>query len=191
MINDTATFITPVSTESTLQPSSAANVKEFRAKIFKQHMEIGKLKEELECAEADKKELEEEIKQRNEEIYQMNEKMIMLEINSSMTLGGDARIINDIQGRLDRLHDNNVRRVSDLHKLKQCLERLKCDLHVLYLSKKLNKDNSQVYEDRTANTNDEGGEDFTAQDNSADSDRMVSDQIQGTLELIQKLESAL
>ena len=58
-------------------------------------MEILKLKEELEQAELDKKELENEIKQRNEEIYQMNEKLILLEINSSMNMGGEKQV-NDM-----------------------------------------------------------------------------------------------
>jgi hypothetical protein len=34
-------------------------------------------------------------------------------------------------------------------KLKQCLERLKCDLHVLFLSKKLNKDEDSIGNDDT------------------------------------------
>lgn len=76
-----------------------------------------KLKEELEQAELDKKELENEIKQRNEEIYQMNEKLILLEINSSMTMGGEKQV-NEMQNKIDRMHDNNQRRVGDLHKLK-------------------------------------------------------------------------
>ena len=54
-------------------------LKDRAAKIYKQHMEIVKLKHELEGALDEKKTIEEEIKVRNEEVYKMNEKMIFLE----------------------------------------------------------------------------------------------------------------
>jgi precorrin-2 methylase len=71
--------------------TASKSSKELSMKIVKQHMEIQRLKEELEQAVQDKLELENEVKSRNEEIYQMNEKMIMNEINSSMTMatGGE------------------------------------------------------------------------------------------------------
>lgn len=49
-----------------------------------------------------------------------------------------------------------MRRVGDMHRLKTCLERLKCDLHVLYLSKKLNKESDAAFGDKTNNTNEDG-----------------------------------
>lgn len=54
-------------------------LKDRAAKIYKQHMEIVKLKHELEGALDEKKTIEEEIKVRNEEVYKMNEKMIFME----------------------------------------------------------------------------------------------------------------
>ena len=54
-------------------------LKDRAAKIYKQHMEIVKLKHELEMAMEDKKTVEEEIKVRNEEVYKMNERMIFIE----------------------------------------------------------------------------------------------------------------
>lgn len=100
-----------------------------------------KLKKELEKILEEKTELENEIKSRNEEIYQMNERLMMLEINSSMNNtgnGADRQQVNELQSKLDRVNDTNVRRANDIHKLKQCLDRLRCDLHMMFLNKKLN-----------------------------------------------------
>jgi hypothetical protein len=55
--------------------------------------------------------------------------------------------MSELQSKMDKIYDANMKRVSDISKLKQCLERLKCDLHVLYLSKKLNKEASQMQDD--------------------------------------------
>ena len=73
-------------------------------------------------------------------------------------------------------------------KLKQCLERLRCDLHVLYLSKKLNRD-----EDGTATTlNNQDGETSNANaEQSADSEKIIKDQIQNTMDFISKIEQSL
>ena len=56
-----------------------ATLKERAAKIYKQHLEIVKLKQELKNASEEKAAVEDEIKNRNEEIYKMNEKMIFME----------------------------------------------------------------------------------------------------------------
>ena len=102
-----------------------------------------KLREELERAQEEKRELEQEIKCRNEEIYQMNERLLLQEINSSSTLISDPKVVQELQAKMDRIYDANVRRVTDMSKLRQCLERLKCDLHVMYLSKKLNRSSNE------------------------------------------------
>ena len=86
------------------------------------------MQEELEEVQSDKEELENEVKLRNEEIYQMNEKMILNEINSSMTLGAGGEAITELQSKIQRMQDTNKRRVNDMSKLKQSLERLRCDL---------------------------------------------------------------
>ena len=82
-------------------------------------MEILRLKEELEQAMQEKLDLENEVKSRNEEIYQMNEKLIMNEINSSMTIGVGGEQITDLQAKIVKMQDNNKRRVTDMAKLKQ------------------------------------------------------------------------
>jgi len=61
------------------------------------------LQEELEEVQTEKEELENEVKLRNEEIYQMNEKMILNEINSSMTLGAGGEAISELQGKIQRM----------------------------------------------------------------------------------------
>lgn len=74
-----------------------------------------------------------------------------------------------------------MKRVSDMTKLKSYIERLKCDLNVLFLSKKLNKDLP------VENALDDSGFNAT-QEASMDSDKMINEQIQGTLDFINKLE---
>ena len=54
-------------------------LKDRAAKIYKQHMEIVKLRHELEAAVEEKNTVELEIKSRSEEVYKMNEKMIFME----------------------------------------------------------------------------------------------------------------
>jgi hypothetical protein len=54
----------------------------------------------------------------------------------------DQNKLNELQSKLDRNQDINLRRVSDMGKLKSILERLRCDLQVLILSKKLNQEES-------------------------------------------------
>ena len=55
--------------------------KDFQLKIFKQHKELVKAREELDALQEDKRDLEAEIKSRNDEIYQLNEKLMLLEIS--------------------------------------------------------------------------------------------------------------
>ena len=73
-----------------------------------------------------------------------------------------------------------------MHNLKQSLERLRCDLHVLLIGKKLNKDNSKANESDFLN-----GEETTQQEQSTDSEKMVTEQIQQTLDIILKIEQSL
>lgn len=60
--------------------------------------------------------------------------------------------MSELQNKIERMQDVNTRRVGDINRLRQCIERLKCDLHVLFLSKKLNKDNNQndILDDSTS-----------------------------------------
>ena len=125
----------------------------------------------------DKLDLENEVKSRNEELYQMNEKMIINEINSSMTMagaGGEQQIAG-LQNKVQKYQDGNRKRASDLVKLKQSLERLRCDLHVLYLSKKLNKESTLTNDERDASNYENASESNLGQEQSADSDKIVKD----------------
>ena len=90
-----STFIQPVeSSDATEQPKTESEskgasgadsakqkqaLKDRQAKIFKQHVEIVSLKNDLKTAVEEKAQLEQEIKSRSEEVYKMNEKMIFLE----------------------------------------------------------------------------------------------------------------
>lgn len=87
-----------------------------------------------------------------------------------------------MQSKLDKFQDVNYRRVVDLSKLKQSLERLKCDLQVLFLSKKLNKQDEEL----NFHHDDSG-----AQEASTDSEKLIGEQIQGTLEFISKIEQSI
>ena len=78
-------FITPaadgtaVQVNKSMDADTKSTLKERAAKIYKQHIEIQKLKAELNRATEEKATVEDEIKNRNEEMYKMNEKMIFLE----------------------------------------------------------------------------------------------------------------
>ena len=92
--------------------------------------------------------------------------------------GADQKVIAEMQNKLDRVFDVNARRVNDMMRLKQYMERLKCDLQILSLNRKQGK---------------LGGDDTPEdmmQEASYDSDRMVNDQITNTLEFITKIIEA-
>lgn len=59
----------PVVIEPAEESKQSKPSKDQRAKIFKQHMEIMKLREELQNALTERQQLEEEIKARREEVY--------------------------------------------------------------------------------------------------------------------------
>lgn len=42
--------------------------------------------------------------------------------------GADAKQLSDLQAKLDKVFDVNARRANDMMRLKQYLERLKCDI---------------------------------------------------------------
>jgi len=48
----------------------------------------------------------------------MNEKLILLEINSSMIIGGDMGRVKEVETKLDRMIANNKKRITDMTKLK-------------------------------------------------------------------------
>ena len=104
--------------------SSGPTKNEQSEKIFKQHLEICKLQSQLEELQKEKIVLEEEAQNKQAELYELNQKLIMQEINTSqITVQNDYRR-SDMQQKIERLTDNNIKRVGDLQKLKNCLERL-------------------------------------------------------------------
>ena len=76
----------------------------------------------------------------------MNEKMIFLEYEKQAEANKQLANMdgnNQIQGlkaQLDKYQNNNIRRIMDLQKLRKCLNRLRNDLYVFKLSKKLQKE---------------------------------------------------
>ena len=56
--------------------------------------------------------------------------------------------------------------MNDMSKLRQCVERLKCDLHVLFLSKKLNRETNNDILDDSGNP---------IQEYSTDSDKIIGE----------------
>ena len=95
--------------------------------MFKQHLELQKVNELLGQAELDKANLQEEVKGRNAEMYAMSEKMILSEYQGATLEDPIAKMAN-LQDRYDKVVDSNVRRVSDLQKLRSSINRLKSDL---------------------------------------------------------------
>ena len=79
----------------------------------------------------------------------MNEKMIFLEYekqaesNKQLANMNGNNQIQGLKAQLDQYQNNNIRRIMDLQKLRKCLNRLRNDLYVFKLSKKLQKE-SQI-----------------------------------------------
>ena len=131
-----------VSSAPASDPKKAQLLKDRAAKIFKQHMEIVKLREELAKASEEKKQIEEELKSRTDEVYEMNQKMIFLEfqkqqadIQQLSSVANNAT--QDLKEKIERMEDQNLRRVFDMQKLKKSLNRLKNELYYFKLSKNL------------------------------------------------------
>jgi hypothetical protein len=66
----------------------------------------------------------------------MQAKIIMLEYKGS-SLDTPMNKMNALQNKYEKLVDSNVRRVIDIQKLRSALVRLKSDLHVLQITKKV------------------------------------------------------
>ena len=72
----------------------------------------------------------------------MNEKMIFMEYEKQAEVNRQlsdmtTNKVQDLKLQLDKCQDNNIRRILDLQKLRKSLNRLKNDLYVFKLSKKL------------------------------------------------------
>ena len=132
------TNVSSISNANLQDPTQLAQMQENAMKVFKQHLEIVKLKEELESAIKDKEELEEEISSRNKEIYEMNEKMILMEMNYANSKQQDMITIQDLKEALERQAKSDKSNYNFI-KFKDCLERLKCDLELLKISEKFSK----------------------------------------------------
>ena len=144
-----------VSSAPSSDPKKAQLLKERAAKIFKQHVEIMKYREELKLAMEDKEQIEAELKARSDEVYEMNQKMIFLEFQKQqddmkhMSAVASTKT-QDLKDRIERMIDQNLRRVFDMQQLKKSLNRLKNDLYYFKLSKKL-----QSQANSNKNNNDE------------------------------------
>lgn len=76
----------------------------------------------------------------------MNEKLIFMEYekqaeaNKQLAEMGQSNKVQELRTQIEKHQDANVRRIVDLQKLRKCLNRLKNDLYVYKLSKKLQKE---------------------------------------------------
>jgi len=183
-------------------PAQLAQIQENAMKVFKQHLEIVKLKEELEAALREKEELEEEVSSRSKEVYEMNERLILMEMNHATARQQDLTTIQELRDALDKqskLDRTNYR----FAKFKDCLERLRCDLELLKLSEKFAKNRNKQHFDESEPKQDEAflGDSLTdaknaksANDSSgsirnASSDRLVLDNIQRSIDLIAAIQA--
>lgn len=123
-----------------------------------------RLQEELDELKQEKEEIEANLKARNEEYYQLNEKLIKFE----------QIVLPEIQGKLDRANEMNSRKVNDLIRVKQYIERLRSDFFMLSSYRR----NGKV---------EEPNPDEMMLEASNDSDRIVNDQISSTLDIINKI----
>lgn len=116
-------------------------LQDLKTKLFKSHMELVKHKQLLEECQADLFQSQEELKQRNQEMYEMNAKLILMEYQGASVHDPLGRL-NNLQERYDRLLDQQVRRQSDVQKLRQALIRLRQDINVVQMAKRTNQNNS-------------------------------------------------
>ena len=129
----------------------------------------------------------------------MSEKMIFLEFEkqaeANKQLSDMASVrVHDLRSQLEKCQDANIRRIVDLQKLRKSLNRLKNDLYVFKLSKRLQSESqnrqsiapietaeSQPNEEESKDAAAEGGGSADVSKNSGgatiDSDKMVSEQI--------------
>lgn len=183
-------------------PAQQAQIQENAMKVFKQHIEIVKLKEELENAKKEKEELEEEISTRNKEIYEMNERIILMEMNAATAKEKDLNTIQDLKNLLEQ--QNKKQKVTyDFSKFKDHLERLRCDLELLMLSDKFTQnrnkkhfnDSDKVEENLGDNLNDlqqdSNLDDSHNSSKNMSSDKLVLDNIQRSIELILLLQQEI
>ena len=106
------------------------------------------------------------MKLKREEIYQLTEKLMVLEESTAA----------EWQAKLDKVFDINARRVNDMQRLKQYIERLRTDMQILHYNRRQARvDGDSIEGDQEA---------------SNDSDRMVNEQIASTLEYISKIIEA-
>lgn len=118
------TNVSSISNINVQDPVQLAQMQENAMKVFKQHIEITKLKEELDAALKEKEELEEEISSRNKEMYEINEKMILMEMNFTNMKQHDQLTIQELKNEIERQH--RLEKSSyNFMKFKDCLERLK------------------------------------------------------------------
>ena len=118
------TNVSSISNINAQDPVQLAQMQENAMKVIKQHIEITKLKEELEAALKEKEEIEEEISSRNKEMYEMNEKMILMEMNFTNSKQQDQLTIQELKNEIDRQHKIEKSNYNFI-KFKDCLERLK------------------------------------------------------------------
>lgn len=52
--------------------------------------------------------------------------------------------VQDLKLQLDKCQDSNIRRILDMQKLRKCLNRLKNDLYVFKLSKRLQNESQKA-----------------------------------------------
>jgi hypothetical protein len=101
-------------------------------KVIKLTLELNKVREELDQVVREKVELEEEVKNRNSEMMELNEKLMMNE-------GSDPLAVTELQSQIDKLLQGHSSNKFDILKLKDVLERLKCDLKLIDLQQLLAK----------------------------------------------------
>ena len=127
-----------------------------------------RLQEELENLKQEKEDLENTIKEINEENRAIKAKLESYE----------QSLIPEMQGKIDRASEINVRKAADLMRLRQYFERLRCDFFMLSSTRKGGRVNEDVNQDEMM------------LEASNDSDRMVTDQISNTMEIINKIIDA-
>ena len=113
-------------------------------KILNQQIEIVNLHEDIDDFNSVKKQLEEEIRERNDEIYELNEKVQFSEIQSKLYVDEQAKSLQDIQVKLEKVFLNNPKKLVIISNIRNLFDKIKCDINIILKQNQIFQSNKEV-----------------------------------------------
>ena len=148
--------------------------------------QVEELKKQNLILEDEKKHFEEEIDTNNKQLYEQNEKLIFQQFSKEQSIHKQDNLAIET---LYTIKDSNIKKRADVQKLRSRLQNLKSDIQIHSMSAKLK------IQDLAAKMHQNEQQLDTSKDSknekSIDSEQMVNEQIQGTIDLLDRIEQAL